>query len=129
MAGAAEPRRRFWRISTAGIFFQGGAAAVDTSTVIAALVHGLTGSALAVGAAAAIARYGWLFPQLFVGYFAQMSTRRMPFYVIGAFGRTACLAGVAVLLVLASSWPNALVIALFFVHWIRKEPFLFLAPF
>jgi len=57
MAGAAEPRRRFWRISTAGIFFQGGAAAVDTSTVIAALVHGLTGSTLAVGAAAAIARY------------------------------------------------------------------------
>ncbi len=117
MAGTTEPGQRFWRISTAGIFFQGGAAAVDTSTVIAALVHGLSGSALAVGGAAAIARYGWLFPQLFVGYFAQMSTRRMPYYVIGAFGRAACLAGVAVLLVLASSWPNGLVIALFFVLW------------
>jgi len=37
--------------------------------------------------------------------------------MIGAFGRVACLVGVAVLLVLASSWPNALVIALFFVVW------------
>ncbi len=90
---------------------------MDTSTVIAALVHGLTGSALAVGAAAAIARYGWLFPQLFVGYFAQKRERRLPFYMIGAFGRVACLVGVAILLVLASSQPNTFVIALFFVLW------------
>ncbi len=117
MAGASEPRRRFWRISTAGIFFQGGAAAVDTSTVIAALVHGLTGSALAVGAAAAIARYGWLFPQLFVGYFAQRRPRRLPFYMIGAFGRVACLAGVAALLGFAASRPGTAVIALFFALW------------
>ncbi|PZR70325.1 MAG: MFS transporter, partial [Stutzerimonas stutzeri] len=53
MSEATESKRRFWRISAAGIFFQGGAAAVDTSTVVAALVHGLTGSAFAVGAAAA----------------------------------------------------------------------------
>ncbi|MCH8002452.1 MAG: hypothetical protein IIA34_12435, partial [Proteobacteria bacterium] len=54
---------RFWRLSAGGIFFQGGAAAVDSSTIIAALVHGLTGSSFAVGAAAAILHYGWLFPQ------------------------------------------------------------------
>jgi hypothetical protein len=73
----ALPDRPFWHISIAGIFFQGGAAAVDTSTIIAALVHGLTGgSALAVGTAAAISRFGWLFPQLFVAYYAQRRRRR-----------------------------------------------------
>ena len=87
MPRSAEQKQRFWRISAAGIFFQGGAAAVDTSTVVAALVHGLTGSAVAVGAAAAIARFGWLFPQIIVAYYAQRRTRRLAFYVAGAFGR------------------------------------------
>lgn len=64
---AAQPHTRFWRIAVAGVLFQGGAAAVDTSTIVAALVHALTGSSFAVGAAAAIARYGWLFPQPIVG--------------------------------------------------------------
>ena len=84
------PDRRFWHISVAGIFFQGGAAAVDTSTIIAALVHALTaGSAFAVGAAAAISRFGWLFPQLFVAFYAQQRMTRLPFYMAGAFGRVA----------------------------------------
>ena len=58
----ADAGTRFRRIAAAGIFFQGGAAAIDTCTIVAALAHVLTGSAIAVGAAAAIARYGWLFP-------------------------------------------------------------------
>ena len=114
---ARDSTKRFWRISAAGVFFQGGAAAVDTSTIIAALVHGLTGSTYAVGAAAAISRYGWLFPQLFVGYFAQRRQRRMPFYMIGAFGRVVCLAGVAGLLAIAGDLPNRSVIILFFALW------------
>src|SRR5262249_59255206 len=94
----ALPDRPFWHISIAGIFFQGGAAALDTSTIIAALVHGLTaGSALAVGAAAAISRFGWLFPQLFLAYYAQKRASRLPFYMAGAFGRVACLVGLAAL--------------------------------
>jgi hypothetical protein len=32
-----DPKSRFWRISAAGIFFQGGAAAVDSGTTIAML--------------------------------------------------------------------------------------------
>jgi MFS family permease len=112
-----ETRRRFWRIATAGIFFQGGAAAVDTGTVVAALVHGLTGSPAAVGAAAAISRYGWLFPQLFVAYFAQRRRRRLPFYMLGAFGRVACLLGVALLLASSGPSPGALAIGAFFVLW------------
>jgi MFS family permease len=117
MPVAAEPKRRFRRITTAGIFFQGGAAAVDTSTIVAALVHGLTGSALAVGAAAAIARYGWLFPQLFVGWLAQRRPRRLPFYMFGAFGRVLCLSGVAALVALAGDSPGAMAIAAFFALW------------
>lgn len=112
-----DARRRFWRISAAGIFFQGGAAAVDSSTIIAALVHGLTGSTFAVGAAAAILRYGWLFPQLFVAYFAQRRDRRMPFYVFGAFGRATCLAALAGLLALADGMPSSVLIAVFFGLW------------
>lgn len=117
MSEATESKRRFWRISAAGIFFQGGAAAVDTSTVVAALVHGLTGSAFAVGAAAAIARFGWLFPQLFVAYYAQRRAQRLPFYMVGAFGRVACLAGLAALLWLAVDPPGASAVALFFALW------------
>ncbi len=109
--------RRFWRISIGGIFFQGGAAAVDTSTIVAALVYALTGNTFAVGAAAAISRYGWLFPQLFVGYLAQRRQRRMPFYMIGAFGRVTCLLGVAGLLAIAGDLSSTFVITLFFVLW------------
>jgi MFS family permease len=110
-------KSRFRRLSVAGICFQGGAAAVDSSTIIATLVHGLTGSPYAVGAATAILRYGWLFPQLFVGFLAQRRSRRMPFYKVGAFGRAACLAGIAGLLAIAGVLPEAFVAGLFFVLW------------
>ena len=118
MLQAGDSKRRFWRLSAAGIFFQGGAAAVDSSTIIAALVHGLTGSAFAVGAASAILRYGWLFPQLFVAYFAQRYERRMPFYMLGAFGRATCLAALAGLYAIAGGMSNTLLTALFFILWV-----------
>lgn len=115
------PRReaagRFARIATAGAFFQGGAAAVDTGTIMASLVHALTGSSVAVGAVAAIARYGWLFPQLFVAYLAQRRRRRLPFYMIGAFGRVACLIAVAAVVLLAGTQPGTVTIATFFLLW------------
>ncbi len=118
MPAAADAERCFWRVSTAGILFQGGAAAVDTSTVVASLVGGLTGnSAFAVGAAAALARFGWLFPQLFVAYHAQRHARRLPFYVAGAFGRVACLIGLAGLLWLAPAPTGTSTVVLFFALW------------
>ena len=118
MAQTGTSGRRFWRISAAGICFQGGAAAVDSSTVIASLVHGLTGSAFAVGAAAAVLRYGWLFPQIFVAYFAQGRQTRMPFYAVGAFGRATCLAAIAGLLAIAGGISDALVVGVFFALWV-----------
>ena len=117
MPRSAEQKQRFRRISAAGIFFQGGAAAVDTSTVVAALVHGLTGSAVAVGAAAGIARFGWLFPQIIVAYYAQRHTRRLPFYMAGAFGRAACLAAVAALLWFAPAPAGTALAVAFFAMW------------
>lgn len=109
-------RRSFRRIPLAGIFFQGGAAAVDPNTVVPAIVHGLTGSSIAVGAAVGTVRFGWLFPQLFVAYYVQRRARRLPFYMMGAFGRVACLAGLAVLWLAndARGWP---VILGFFTLW------------
>lgn len=114
---AREDARRFVRIASAGAFFQGGAAAVDTGTIIASLVYGLTGSSQAVGAVAAIARYGWLFPQLFVAWFAQNRRRRMPFYALGAFGRVACLVGVGGIVLMAGPAPAFSSIVAFFVLW------------
>ncbi|NQU62576.1 MAG: MFS transporter [Rhodospirillales bacterium] len=112
-----EPESRFRRLSVAGIFFQGGAAAVDSNTIIAALVYGLTANTYAVGAASAILRYGWLFPQIFVAYLAQRRQRRMPFYMIGAFGRAACLVAISGILSLAGWLPHGVLVALFFILW------------
>ena len=112
--GKARPGN-FWRFAIGGVFFQGGAASVESSTIIAALVHGLTGSTLAVGAVSSISRYGWLFPQIIVAYLAQQRARRMPFYAFGAFGRAACLTGVAALLWLGQGLHGAVIVAFFFL--------------
>jgi len=83
---------------------------------VASLVNGLTGSATAVGAAAAIARYGWLFPQLFTAYYAGRRRRRLPIYMAGAFGRVACLGLVSLLLVVIPRKSPSLAVG-FFVLW------------
>ncbi len=72
---------------------------------MSALVFQLTGSSVLVGAVTAILRFGWLFPQLFVGFFAQRSGISMKFYVVGAFGRAACMALLALVLFLGPQWP------------------------
>lgn len=92
------PRRRFWHVAGAGTALQAGSAAVDSATVMSALVYQLTGSSVAVGAVSTILRLGWLLPQLFVGYFAGRGASSMPFYVVGAFGRTAAIAILAIVL-------------------------------
>ena len=61
----------FWKIAGAGAAFQAGSAAVDSATIVASLVHHLTGSVYVVGAASAVLRLGWLLPQLVVGFLAQ----------------------------------------------------------
>jgi len=92
------PRRRFWHIAGAGTAFQAGSAAVDSATVMSALIFQLTGSAVAVGAVSTILRLGWLLPQLVVGYLAGGKKSSMGFYVVGAFGRTAAITFLAAVL-------------------------------
>ena len=116
MADKTE-RGRFWRIAGAGVGFQGGSAAVDSATIIAGFVHALTGSSVAVGLASATLRFGWLFPQLFVGYLAQGRRRRMPFYMVGAFGRAACLAMLAAAVAAMGGAPPLALTVVFFVLW------------
>lgn len=104
---ATVERRRFWRIAGAGAAFQGGSAAVDSATVVASLVHTLTASAVAVGYTSAVLRVGWLLPQLVIGYLADSTIRRMPFYVFGAYGRALAAALIAGLLWWGADWPQA----------------------
>ena len=107
----------FWKIAGAGASFQGGASAVDSATIVASLVHHLTGSVYAVGAASAVLRLGWLLPQIVVGFLAQGARRRMPFYIFGAFGRVLCLALTAILLAIAADAPPAWTGAGFLALW------------
>lgn len=111
-------RKKFRRIAGAGIAFQGGSAAVDSATIIAGFVYTLTGSAIAVGLASASLRLGWLLPQLFVGYLAQRSQRRMPFYILGAFGRASCLALLACAIWIMGDASRVSLTLIFFVLWI-----------
>ncbi len=92
------PHRRFWHVAGAGAVFQAGSSAVDSATVMSALILQLTGSPLAVGAVPTVLRLGWLLPQIFVGYLIGKSGSSMPFYIFGAFGRTAAIFALAALL-------------------------------
>lgn len=110
-------RPAFRKIAAAGASFQAGSSAVDSATVVASLVNHLTGSVYAVGAASAVLRLGWLSTQLVVGFLAQRSPRRMPYYVVGAFGRAGCLAMIAFLLAMAGNSNSAWVAAGFLILW------------
>jgi len=110
-------RSTFWKIAGAGATFQAGSSAVDSATIVASLVYQLTGSVFAVGAASAVLRLGWLLPQIVIGFLAQRADRRMPFYIVGAFGRAICLALIAVLLAAAAGMPLGWVAAGFLGLW------------
>lgn len=115
--GARSERRSFWRIAAAGAAFQGATAAVDSATVVAALVYELTGSAFAVGFASAVLRLGWLLPQMVVGFLATHSRRRMPYYMVGAYGRAVCASAIAALLWLGAGLPHTALAAGFLGLW------------
>ena len=70
-----------------------------------------------MGAASAVLRLGWLVPQLIVGYLAQRSEHRMPYYVVGAFGRAGCLAFIAILLVFSGGMSAGWVAGKFLALW------------
>jgi MFS family permease len=110
-------RKGFAKVTAAGISFQAGSAAVDSSTIVAALIFQLSGSSVLVGAVTAILRFGWLFPQLFVGFLAQNSGRSMPFYIVGAFGRTLFITLIALVLALGAGWGSSILVPLILALW------------
>ncbi|MBL4872559.1 MAG: MFS transporter [Rhodobacteraceae bacterium] len=108
---------RFISVTGAGITFQAGSAAIDSATIMSALVFQLTGSSVIVGAVTAILRFGWLFPQLFVGFLAQRSGSSMQYYVIGAFGRAICMALMALVLYFGAGWSATTLSVLVMILW------------
>jgi MFS family permease len=110
-------KSRFKSVATAGITFQAGSAAIDSATIMSSLVYQLTGNPIAVGAVTAILRFGWLFPQLFVGFLAQRGGSSMRYYVIGAFGRASCMALLALLLTFGSGISTLALSILVLVIW------------
>jgi MFS family permease len=113
----ARPDATFWKIAGAGASFQAGSTAIDSATIVASLVYHLTGSTLAVGYASTVLRLGWLLPQLFVGFLAERTDRRMPLYATGAFGRAGCLILIACVLGLFGSSDAAWTGVAFLVAW------------
>lgn len=110
-------KSRFKSVAVAGITFQAGSAAIDSATIMSSLVYQLTGSPLAVGAVTSILRFGWLFPQLIVGFLAQRGGSSMRYYVIGAFGRASCMALLALLLAFSSGIPPPILSFLVLLIW------------
>lgn len=110
-------RGRFRSVATAGITFQAGSAAVDSATIMSALIFQLTGNPILVGAVTAILRFGWLFPQLFVGFLAQRSCASMRYYFIGAFGRAGWMAALAAVLFFGAGLQTHLLAVLVMLIW------------
>ncbi len=108
---------RFSKVAVAGITFQAGSAAIDSSTIMSALVFQLTGNPFLVGAVTAILRFGWLSPQLIVGFLAQRSGTSMHYYIIGAFGRAICMAVLAVVLFFGARWDPILLSTMVMLIW------------
>ncbi|MDP6564692.1 MAG: MFS transporter [Alphaproteobacteria bacterium] len=114
---APDERRRFAHIAGAGITFQAGSAAVDSATIMAALVYQLTGNPLAVGAVTAVLRFGWLFPQLIVGFLAERRASSMRYYLIGGYGRACCLLVLAAVLYAGGGLSRGTLGALVLLAW------------
>ncbi len=115
-------RRNFVWAALNGALFEFGASFADAGTIIAAFLGRLGSGAPAVGAAATIARFGWLFPQLFAANYAQGLRHRKPIYLVGGGGRAVSLGLLAAILF---AWPAApgevaaplVLLSTFFVLW------------
>jgi hypothetical protein len=110
-------KSRFASVAAAGMTFQAGSAAIDSATIMSALVFQLTGNPVVVGAVTAILRFGWLFPQLIVGFLAQRSGSSMSYYVIGAFGRASCMAILTLVLFIGPGLPGFVLSVAVMVIW------------
>lgn len=115
--GHRDLRRNFFWAAASGVLFEFGAAFADTGTVVATFVGRLTPSALAVGAAESIARFGWLLPQLVTANYAQRVRYRKPIYLVGGWGRAFCLGLLGAVVLMWGGHHTLLGLPLFFGLW------------
>ena len=102
-----------------GVLFEFGASFADTGTVVATFLARLTPGPMAVGAATALARFGWLLPQLFAARYAQGIEYRKPIYLVGGWGRALSLGALTAVLLWWGGLQDApgVALTLFFAIW------------
>lgn len=112
-------RRNFMWAAINGALFEFGASFADTGTVVATFLGRLTPGTVAVGAATAIARFGWLLPQLFAARYAQGVEYRKSIYLVGGWGRALSLGVLGAVLLWWGGLGDApgLALVFFFAIW------------
>lgn len=80
---AGDQRRNFRFALLQGAFMRINLAFADSSTVLPAFIHKLSGSDLLVGLTGSMMTAGWMWPQLLMSNLLEHRPRKMPFYVLG----------------------------------------------
>ena len=78
-----DQRRNFGFALLQGTIMRINLAFVDTSTVLSAFIHRLTGSEVMVGLTGSMMTAGWMWPQLLVSNLLEHRQRKMPYYALG----------------------------------------------
>ena len=80
---AGNQRRNFRFALLQGTFMRINLAFADSSTVLPAFIHKLSGSDLLVGLTGSMMTTGWMWPQLLMSNLLEHRPRKMPFYALG----------------------------------------------
>ena len=78
-----DQRRNFRFALLQGAFMRINLAFADSSTVLPAFIHKLSGSDLLVGLTGSMMTAGWMWPQLLMSNLLEHRPRKMPFYALG----------------------------------------------
>ena len=80
---AGDQRRNFRFALLQGTFMRINLAFADSSTVLPAFIHKLSGSDVLVGLTGSMMTVGWMWPQLLISNLLEHRPRKMPFYILG----------------------------------------------
>ena len=78
-----DQRRNFRFALLQGTFMRINLAFADSSTVLPAFIHKLSGSDILVGLTGSMMTAGWMWPQLLMSNLLEHRPRKMPFYALG----------------------------------------------
>ena len=87
-------RRNFRFALLQGAFMRINLAFADSSTVLPAFIHKLSGSDLLVGLTGSMMTAGWMWPQLLMSNLLEHRPRKMPFYALGMSVRVLAWLGI-----------------------------------